>query len=143
MTTASGHRVKSFSEAKVDDWFHAQGIRTIYEPELTLHGNLFVPDWLVLPNDTTVLRPILVEYWGLLREGHVADWVVQRRERYIERKLVKEDVYGASDAYDFIGIMPSQLSDPVEFDRYMRESIRDLRHQARYRSIVAEATGTP
>jgi hypothetical protein len=137
VTTASGHRVKSFSEAKIDDWFHAQGLRTIYEPELLLDGRIFVPDWLILPNDTTVMRPILVEYWGLLREGDVADWVLQRRQRYLDRKEFKEDVYGASQAYDFIGIMPAQLSDPAEFDRYMRETLQTLRYDAHIRSFVA------
>lgn len=128
--TKSGNLVKSFSEARVDDWFYANGYRTIYEPTIELGGNDFVPDWLILPNDSTVLRPILVEYWGLLREGHVADWVIQRRERYSLRKEIKEDTYGASQAYDFIGIMPSQLDDPHEFDRWMREQLQVLLRRA-------------
>lgn len=124
--TESGHLVKSFSEARVDDWFHSNGYRTVYEPTIELNGEDFVPDWLILPNDSTVLRPIVVEYWGLLRDGVVADWVIQRRERYTRRKEIKEATYGSSDAYDFIGIMPSQLDDPNHFDRWMQDQLRIL-----------------
>ncbi len=123
--TESGHLVKSFSEARVDDWFHSNGYRTVYEPTIELNGEDFVPDWLILPNDSTVLRPIVVEYWGLLRDGVVADWVIQRRERYTRRKEIKEAKYGSSDAYDFIGIIPSQLDDP-DFDRWMQDQLRIL-----------------
>ena len=136
MATASGHRVKSFSEARIDDWFHDQGLQTIYEPSLVLEDTLFVPDWLILPDDHTVLRPILVEYWGLLRDGQVADWVVRRRDRYVSRKLTKERVYGASGSYDFIGIMPEQLADMDAFTAYMHEQMGILRRRAHLRRFT-------
>lgn len=136
--TNSGHFVKSFSEAKVDDWFHANGYRTIYEPVIEINGREFVPDWLILPNDSTVLRPILVEYWGLLREGRVADWVIQRREKYQQRKEIKEEIYESSGSYDFIGIMPCDIESSSSMDQFMHEQMVLLRRQAAFRQVVCE-----
>ena len=138
VTTASGHRVKSYSEARIDDWFFENGYRTIYEPIIELEGSDFVPDWLILPNDSTVLRPIIVEYWGLMRDGIVADWVIRRRERYERRKLEKEGVFGDSDSYDFIGILPSDIDSPQAMDRYLRREIETLRKSAALRSVVCQ-----
>ena len=138
VTTASGHRVKSYSEARIDDWFFENGYRTIYEPIIELEGSDFVPDWLILPNDSTVLRPIIVEYWGLMRDGIVADWVIRRRERYERRKLEKEGIFGDSDSYDFIGILPSDIDSPQAMDRYLRREIETLRKSAALRSVVCQ-----
>lgn len=138
VTTASGHRVKSYSEARIDDWFFENGYRTIYEPIIELEGSDFVPDWLILPNDSTVLRPIIVEYWGLMRDGIVADWVIRRRERYERRKLEKEGVFGDSDSYDFIGILPSDIDSPQAMDRYLRREIETLRKSEALRSVVCQ-----
>jgi len=138
VTTASGHRVKSYSEARIDDWFFENGYRTIYEPIIELEGSEFVPDWLILPNDSTVLRPIIVEYWGLMRDGIVADWVIRRRERYERRKVEKEGVFGDSDSYDFIGILPSDIDSPQAMDRYLRREIETLRKSAALRSVVCQ-----
>ena len=138
VTTASGHRVKSYSEARIDDWFFENGYRTIYEPIIELEGSEFVPDWLILPNDSTVLRPIIVAYWGLMRDGIVADWVIRRRERYERRKVEKEGVFGDSDSYDFIGILPSDIDSPQAMDRYLRREIETLRKSAALRSVVCQ-----
>ena len=138
VTTASGHRVKSYSEARIDDWFFENGYRTIYEPIIELEGSEFVPDWLILPNDSTVLRPIIVEYWGLMRDGIVADWVIRRRERYERRKVEKEGVFGDSDSYDFIGILPSDIDSPQAMDRYLRGEIETLRKSAALPSVVCQ-----
>ncbi len=138
VTTASGHRVKSYSEAKVDNWFFENGYQTIYEPTIELGGSEFIPDWLILPNDSPVLRPIIVEYWGLLRDGIVADWVIRRRERYERRKVEKEEIFGDSDSYDFIGILPSDIDSPPAMDQYLRKQIETLRKSAALRSVVCQ-----
>lgn len=138
VVTASGHRVKSYSEARIDDWFHANGYRTIYEPVIELDGRDFIPDWLILPNDSTVLRPIIVEYWGLMREGIVADWVDKRRERYTLKKIEKEGVFGSSEAYDFIGIMPDDISAPHRMDAYLNNQLTLLRRNAAFRNAVCQ-----
>lgn len=136
--TASGHRVKSYSEARIDDWFHSHGYRTIYEPVIELNGREFIPDWLILPNDSTVMRPIIVEYWGLLREGKVADWVIKRRERYSLRKIEKEDIFESSEAYDFIGIMPDDISSGHRMDSYLSEQLDLLLRDAALRRAVCQ-----
>lgn len=136
--TASGHRVKSYSEARIDDWFHSHGYRTIYEPVIELNGREFIPDWLILPNDSTVMRPIIVEYWGLLRKGKVADWVIKRRERYSLRKIEKEDIFEASEAYDFIGIMPDDISSGHRMDSYLSEQLDLLLRDAALRRAVCQ-----
>jgi hypothetical protein len=53
-------------------------------------------------------KPVIVEYWGLLRED-VAQWVLNKRERYVARKEYKENIYSGSDYYYYVGILPNQI----------------------------------
>lgn len=53
-------------------------------------------------------KPVIVEYWGLLRED-VAPWVLNKRERYVARKEYKENIYSGSENYYYVGILPHQI----------------------------------
>lgn len=108
IVTKAGNRVKSKAEAKVDDFFHDMGYHPIYEPIIEIEGGLFTPDWVLLPQKE-LTKPVIVEYWGLLRKGNRADWVIKRLPQYIERKEIKETVYCNDARYDFLGIYPEDL----------------------------------
>jgi hypothetical protein len=73
-----------------------------------------------------------------MRDGIVADWVIRRRERYEKRKVEKEEIFGDSDSYDFIGILPSDIDSPSAMDQYLRRQIETLRKSAALRSVVCQ-----
>ena len=104
----SGHRVVSWSEREIDDWLYDLGYQTIYEPEVpTEKGNL-IADWLILPQKG-LHKPVIIEYWGLLREDNRAQWVEQRLPKYKEKKIYKEDLYESLEDYYYVAIYPNEL----------------------------------
>lgn len=122
--TKAGNKVKSKSEAIIDNWLHKNGYEFVYEPEVSINNELFHPDWVVYGQRGTYFRrPIIVEYWGLLRRGNRAGWVHARLPKYIARKEHKEAVYQTSD-YDFLGIMPDYVSQLPKFlGRPLKEAL--------------------
>ena len=103
-----GHKVVSWSEREIDDWLYDLGYQTIYEPEVpTEKGNL-IADWLILPQKG-LHKPVIIEYWGLLREDNRAQWVEQRLPKYKEKKIYKEDLYESLEDYYYVAIYPNEL----------------------------------
>ena len=104
----SGHKVVSWSEREIDDWLYDLGYQTIYEPKVpTEKGNL-IADWLILPQKG-LDKPVIIEYWGLLREDNRAQWVEDRLPRYKEKKIYKEDLYESLEDYYYISIYPNEM----------------------------------
>jgi|TARA_B110000263_G_scaffold246161_1_gene256813 hypothetical protein len=104
----SGHIVVSWSEREIDDWLYDLGYQTIYEPKVpTEKGNL-IADWLILPQKG-LDKPVIIEYWGLLREDNRAQWVEDRLPRYKEKKIYKEDLYESLEDYYYISIYPNEM----------------------------------
>ena len=122
--TRAGNKVKSHSEAVIDNWLHKQWYDFVYEPEVHLVEEVFHPDWIVYGRKGISLRkPIIIEYWGLLRRGTRASWVSSRLPKYKARKEYKEKVYDNAMEYDFIGILPDYLSQLPKFlGRPLKES---------------------
>ena len=109
----SGHKVVSWSEREIDDWLYDLGYQTIYEPKVpTEKGNL-IADWLILPQKG-LDKPVIIEYWGLLREDNRAQWVEQRLPRYQEKKIYKENLYESLEDYYYVAIYPKDLEDGIE-----------------------------
>ena len=46
----------------------------MYEPKIPADSEFLLPDWLLLPQ-CGIDKPVIVEYWGLLRKENRADWV--------------------------------------------------------------------
>ncbi len=106
--TKAGNLVKSRSEAQIDNWLYKRGFDFEYEPKLWLEGEGLSPDWIVSGlKGRKFDRPLIIEYWGLLRPGKAA-WLPKRIPKYLERKAHKESIYERSD-YNFMGIMPQDL----------------------------------
>ena len=105
----SGHKVVSWSEREIDDWLYDLGYQTIYEPAVpTENGNL-IADWLILPQKG-LDKPVIIEYWGLLREDNRAQWVEQRLPRYQEKKIYKEiQKYAISELTDIGTVSASSV----------------------------------
>lgn len=108
ITAKSGNIVKSVSEAAIDDFFFDAGYHPIYEPIIEIDDNIFTPDWILLPQKG-LSKPVIVEYWGLLRTTNRAGWVTKKLPKYLERKEIKETAYAVSPHYDFLGLYPSDL----------------------------------
>ncbi len=125
--TNAGNKVQSVSEAKIDDFFYAIGYHPIYEPTIALDDWVFKPDWVLLPQKD-LDKPVIVEYWGLLRKENRAAWVISRLPHYLERKQIKENAYLASDNYYFLGIYPEQLDDlDSVFAKFLNNGITSLK----------------
>jgi len=105
----SGNVVVSYSEQTLDDWLYELGLRAIYEPEIPVASTEFLlPDWLLLPQQG-ITKPVIIEYWGLLRENDRAAWVTERLPQYIAKKEFKESIYQELQDYHYLGILPENL----------------------------------
>ena len=109
----SGHKVISWSEREIDDWLYDLGYQTIYEPEVPTEKGKLIADWLILPQKG-LDKPVIIEYWGLLREDNRAQWVEQRLPRYQEKKIYKENLYESLEDYYYVAIYPKDLEDGIE-----------------------------
>ena len=110
----SGNSVASWSERTIDDLLFEAGYKTIYEPEVPTPKGVFIADWLVLPQHG-LSKPVIIEYWGLLRTTNRARWVEDRLPKYKQRKKYKESVYSLLDSYYYIAIYPEDLENNGEF----------------------------
>jgi hypothetical protein len=115
----SGNKVVSWSEQTIDDWFFEHEIRAIYEPQIPADSEFLLPDWLLLPQ-CGIDKPIIVEYWGLLRKENRAEWVKERLPRYLDKKKSKEDIYTDLDAYYYLSILPEHMED---LDNYLPQEL--------------------
>ena len=107
--TKAGNKVKSVSEAQIDNWLYKRGFDFEYEPNVWLEGECFHPDWVVSGlKGRKFENPVIIEYWGLLRPGNGARWLESRIPKYLERQAYKESIYESS-RYSFIGVMPNDL----------------------------------
>ena len=59
----------------------------MYEPKIPADSEFLLPDWLLLPQ-CGIDKPVIVEYWGLLRKENRADWVAERLPKYFDKKKV-------------------------------------------------------
>ena len=109
--TKHGHEVASFSEAQIDNWFWENNWKCVYEPQIVINDEVYLPDWVVWPQKG-IDKPIIVEYWGLLRDDKtVAAWVHKKRPRYLRRKAEKEMAYHGSELYYYMGVYPHEVND--------------------------------
>ena len=72
-----------------------------------------IADWLILPQKG-LDKPVIIEYWGLLREGNRAQWVEQRLPRYKEKKIYKENLYESLEDYYYVAIYPNDLENGID-----------------------------
>jgi hypothetical protein len=113
--TKAGHKVRSQSECRIDDWLFSQKLNYVYEPVFWMNGRKIEPDWVIMPGDyPAVVRPIVIEYWGLSysprqmkRKSH---WVKNAQDKYAKRRKNKEEFYAEQKTYDYIGITPDHVS---------------------------------
>ena len=107
--TKNGNSVASYGEAQIDNWFWEHNWKCVYEPQIVIGDEEFLPDWILWPQQG-IDKPIIVEFWGLCREeGGVARWVLNKRAKYIYRKELKEHAYQNCKDYYYIGIYPQDL----------------------------------
>ncbi len=109
--TKNKNEVASYGEARIDNWFWENKWTCVYEPQIVIEDEEFLPDWILWPQHG-IDKPVIIEFWGLCREnGKVAEWVVRKRERYMYRKEIKETAYTSCDNYYYLGIYPHHLDD--------------------------------
>jgi|TARA_B100002019_G_scaffold169203_1_gene146298 hypothetical protein len=102
--------VQSLSEAKVENWFWKQDLRCVYEPQIVIDDEEFLPDWVIWPQQG-IRKPVIVEYWGLCRDDStLARWALRKKPKYLERKEFKESIYNGSDDYHYVGVFPDELN---------------------------------
>jgi len=104
----SGHKVISWSEREIDNWLFELGYETIYEPEVPTDDGRLIADWLILPQKG-LTKPVIIEYWGLLRKENRAQWVNDRLPRYKKKKIYKENLYVSLEDYYYVSILPEDL----------------------------------
>jgi hypothetical protein len=126
--TKAGHKVRSQSEAKIDDWLFSQKLNFVYEPIFWMGNRKIEPDWVVMPSDNPcVVRPIIVEYWGLSYSKKdlktAAHWVKNAKEGYEARRNRKESFYLEQNTYDYIGITPDNLKN---LKRWLPQQLQKL-----------------
>lgn len=110
MKTKHGHEVASFSEAQIDNWFWENGWKCVYEPQIVIDDEVYLPDWVLWPQKG-IDKPVIVEYWGLLRDDKtVAAWVQKKRPRYLRRKEEKEMAYRESELYYYVSLYPHEVA---------------------------------
>lgn len=69
-------------------------------------------------------KPVIIEYWGLLRDDKtVADWVHKKRPRYLRRKEEKEMAYRESDLYYYVSLYPQEV---VNLDTILKSKLEEL-----------------
>lgn len=83
--TAKGLRVRSKSEALLVEMFERHKVPFIYEPRLTLGGNIFVPDFLV--RSTITGKEYLWEHFGMINDE---DYLVRMDKKL---KVYQENGY--------------------------------------------------
>ena len=123
--TACGHRVKSQSEKKVDDWLFKNGWLSIYEPKVSLSkGNIAEPDWVLLPQNG-ICKPVIVEYWGLsVLKKNAAYWAKQAQPKYQERRKRKEELYRSNPHFHYIGL---EMPDLKKLDERLGRVLESLK----------------
>lgn len=121
--TKNKNEVASYGEAKIDNWFWENKWKCVYEPQIVIEDEEFLPDWILWPQHG-IDKPVIIEFWGLCREdGNVAQWVIKKRERYLFRKATKEAAYTSCPNYYYIGIYPHQLD---SLDTWLEEELTKL-----------------
>ena len=126
--TKAGHKVRSQSEAKVDDWLFSQKLNFVYEPIFWMRNRKIEPDWVIMPSDNPcIIRPIIIEYWGLSYSKKdlktAAHWVKNAKEGYEARRNRKETFYSEQNTYDYIGITPDNLKN---LNRWLPQQLNKL-----------------
>lgn len=125
--TKSGNKVQSISEAKIDNYLFESGYHPIYEPTIEMEDWEFKPDWVILPQKS-LDKPLIIEYWGLLRKENRARWVIDRLPHYLARKEIKENIYESDERYHFLGIYPEQLDDlDVVLGKFLNNGVTSLK----------------
>ena len=82
----------------------------MYEPQIVIDDEVYLPDWVLWPQKG-IDKPIIVEYWGLLRDDKtVAAWVQKKRPRYLRRKEEKEMAYRESELYYYVSLYPHEVA---------------------------------
>ncbi len=119
--TESGNLVRSYAEAVIDNWLFDGAWCYTYEPKIEIAGVVYTPDWVLMPQ-RGIDKPVVIEYWGLLRKGG-AKWVQKRLPKYLSKKEEKESAYMESENYYFVGIVPQDLP---ELETIFREKLAEL-----------------
>jgi hypothetical protein len=121
--TKNGNSVASYGEATIDNWFWKNNWKCVYEPQIVIDDEEFLPDWILWPQKG-ISKPVIIEFWGLCRtEGNVAQWVINKREKYIYRKETKEAAYNKSEDYYYIGIYPKDIK---HLSKILEDSLKNL-----------------
>lgn len=110
--TKSGIYVRSMSERYIADILYDFGILFIYEPELILGGETFVPDFVILRPDGEI---IIWEHFGLTD-------VKKYRER-MEYKLAKYREHGFFSHTNLICTYQDDIKDKARIDAIVRERL--------------------
>lgn len=126
--TKAGHKVRSQSEAKVDNWLFSQKLNFVYEPIFWMHNRKIEPDWVIMPSDNpSIVRPIIVEYWGLSYSKKdlkkAAHWVKNAKDGYEARRNRKEMFYSEQNTYDYIGITTDNIKN---LKRWLPQQLQKL-----------------
>lgn len=110
--TMLGVRVKSRSEARIADYFTANGIRYVYEKQAQSNGLVFKKKLYAKPDFYLPDYNLYVEYWGLL--GASKDY-----ERNMKRKMA---IYHRNGVR-FISIYPKNMDN---LDWIFRAKFREV-----------------
>ncbi|MCI7145410.1 MAG: hypothetical protein MR991_03045 [Clostridiales bacterium] len=110
--TRSGIRVRSMSERYIADILYDFGILFIYEPELILGGETFVPDFVILRPDGEI---IIWEHFGLTS-------IEEYRQR-MEYKLAKYREYGFYQHTNLICTYEDDIEDKARIEAIVKERL--------------------
>lgn len=112
LKTKCGHKVKSVSERKIDDWLYRNGWYSVYEPPVKIgNGHIVSPDWVLLPQNG-IAKPVIIEYWGLsILKPNASNWAIQAQPDYQQKRKKKEDYYLSSQSFHYIGLTMPDLKD--------------------------------
>ena len=112
LKTKCGHKVKSVSERKIDDWLYRNGWYSVYEPPLKVgKGHILSPDWVLLPQNG-ISKPVIIEYWGLsILKPNASNWAIQAQPDYQQKRKKKEEYYLSSESFHYIGLTMPDLKD--------------------------------
>tara|TARA_B100000683_G_scaffold46674_1_gene43275 strand:- start:3610 stop:4014 length:405 start_codon:yes stop_codon:yes gene_type:complete len=121
--TKNQHLVASYGEAQIDNWLWENNWKCVYEPQIVIDDEEFLPDWVVWPQQG-IDKPVIIEFWGLCRQdGKIAAWVIKKRDRYLYRKEIKESAYESCPHYYYIGVYPHQLDN---LDAVLAEALQQI-----------------
>jgi hypothetical protein len=88
--TQDGHRVRSKSEAMIDDYLYREGIAHAYERKLPIEEDV-ISDFYILKGN------VYIEFWGL-----------EEDKKYAERKKKKLEIY-AKEGFNLINLTESDI----------------------------------